>query len=142
MNPDSIDWTAFSQNNFPVTMRQREGSDNALGLLKFMFDNPYAVYLHDTNAKGLFKSNYRAFSHGCIRLEKAEALAHYLLSMDINGRSKTLETALQQQQRLSIDLPGPVPIVVRYFTCEVRDGKLYQYNDIYSLDKELLSALY
>jgi murein L,D-transpeptidase YcbB/YkuD len=142
LDPDTIDWSSFSENNFPFTMRQSEGPDNALGLLKFMFDNPYAVYLHDTNAKGLFKGNYRAHSHGCIRLEKAEALAHYLIVMEPDGKSEALETALQQQQRLSIDLPLPVPIEVRYFTCEVRGGKFYRYDDIYSLDKQLASVLY
>jgi murein L,D-transpeptidase YcbB/YkuD len=142
INPDSINWTSLNENNFPFTMRQSEGPDNALGLVKFVFDNPYAVYLHDTNVKGLFKSNYRAYSHGCIRLEKAEALAHFLITMDVDGRSEMLETALQQQRRLSIDLSQEVPIEVTYFTCEVKGGKFYRYNDVYSLDNQLASLLY
>jgi hypothetical protein len=142
LNADSIDWLSYSADYFPVVMRQREGPDNALGLLKFVFDNPYAVYLHDTNARNLFKSTYRAYSHGCIRLEKAEELAHFLVTGDLAMRSSTLDSAMQLEQRLSIEVKRPVPIEITYYTCEVRDGRFLRYHDEYGLDAVLASALY
>jgi murein L,D-transpeptidase YcbB/YkuD len=71
LNPDSINWAKYHKNYFPIVLRQREGEENSLGIIKFVFDNPYAIYVHDTNAKKLFRSSTRAFSHGCIRMEKA-----------------------------------------------------------------------
>ncbi len=55
-NLSSIEWKKYNRNNFPFTLRQREGTENSLGIVKFIFDNPYAVFLHDTNAKRLFKN--------------------------------------------------------------------------------------
>ncbi len=139
---DSIPWSKFSRNYFPVTLRQREGPDNSLGVLKFVFDNPYAVYLHDTNAKHLFNSGYRAFSHGCIRMEKATELAHYLVTGSVNKRSSVIDGYLNRKKRYTMKLPSRIPIYVRYFTCEFRNNVFFQYNDIYGLDKKLIDQLY
>lgn len=138
----AIDWTKLTANNFPYTLRQREGSENSLGIIKFVFDNPYAVFLHDTNAKRLFKNKMRAYSHGCIRLEKAFEFAHYL----VDGRSKisaqTLDKYLKDEKRITISLLPAVPIHIRYFTCEVRDGELKFYDDIYNKDRTIIRKLY
>lgn len=142
MHPDSIDWAALNKNNFPYRLRQREGADNSLGVLKFEFDNPYAVFLHDTNAKRLFQNKTRAFSHGCIRMEKALELAHYLVTDSIGGRSRMLEKYLHERVRHTIDVARPLPIYVRYITAEVIDGSLYLYNDLYKEDKVLAERMY
>src|SRR5690606_24036460 len=97
LQADSIDWESFSKSYFPVSLRQREGQENALGIIKFVFDNPYAVFLHDTNAKRLFRSRVRAFSHGCIRMEKAVELAHYLVTGDPGKKSKYVERFLKEE---------------------------------------------
>jgi len=139
---DSIDWMKFNKNNFPVSLRQREGRENSLGIIKFVFDNPYAVFLHDTNAKSLFNRKVRMYSHGCIRMEKAYELAHYLLTREPTGRSDVLDKYLAKRERRTINLPKPIPIYVRYFTCEVINGMLYRYADVYDMDRNLWDRLY
>jgi hypothetical protein len=134
LNPDSVDWTKFNKDYFPVILRQREGEENSLGIIKFMFDNPYAVYLHDTNARRLFRKSKRAFSHGCIRVEKAIELAHYLQTSDVKRKSIVVEKYLQEKQRHTVNLRNPIPIYIRYFTAEVSQGKFAQYEDIYEKD--------
>lgn len=104
LNPASISWSTFNKNNFPVSLRQREGSVNSLGLVKFVFDNPYQVYLHDTNARGLFNNKNRALSHGCIRVENAIALAHLLVTGAPGKKSSEVEHYLQKRERHYINL--------------------------------------
>lgn len=142
LNADSVEWTKFSQNYFPVSLRQREGAENALGVIKFVFDNPYAVFLHDTNAKRLFKSKVRAFSHGCIRMEKAVDLSHYLVTGSLNKKSKNVETFLKEETRHCVELRKPIPIFVRYFTCEFDNGRVKYYQDIYRKDSSITDRLY
>lgn len=142
LNPDSVDWKAFNSNHFPVLLRQREGPENSLGVLKFVFDNRYAVFLHDTNAPRLFRNSSRAFSHGCIRMEQARRFAHYLLTGDPDQKSPMLEKLLRQATRHYVDIPTPIPIYVRYFTAEVRNGRLYMYNDLYKKDRLVSDRLY
>lgn len=142
LRADSLDWKSFSKGYFPVSLRQRKGEANALGVLKFVFDNPYAVFLHDTNAKRLFRSNVRAFSHGCIRMEKAVELAHYLVTGDRKQRSRYVERFLEEEARHWIELKKPIPIYVRYYTCVSNNGQLTYYGDIYQKDSAVGSQLY
>ncbi len=141
-DPSTIDWKKLTPNNFPYTLRQREGTENSLGVLKFVFDNPYAVFVHDTNAKRLFNNKMRALSHGCIRLEKAYEFALYL----IGGRSKikgeTLDKYIKTERKATVNLMPSVPIHIRYYTCELKGGKLIVYDDIYRLDQQLFARLY
>jgi L,D-transpeptidase YcbB len=140
LRPDSIPWEDFDEDYFPVTLRQREGSENSLGVLKFIFDNPFAIFLHDTNAKKLFRKKDRALSHGCIRVDKANKLAHYLITGSPNRRSVLLDNFLNAKERHSISIPTPVPIYIRYFTCEaMKDGVLFL-EDIYKKDQALIDA--
>jgi murein L,D-transpeptidase YcbB/YkuD len=142
-NPKTIDWKRYNEDNFPFTLRQREGKENSLGIIKFVFDNPYAIFLHDTNAKKLFKHKVRAYSHGCIRLEKAVEFAHYLVGGNRSAVSaKTLNKFLGDQKRQTITLNQSIPIHIRYLTCEVRDGKLFFYPDIYKKDVNLVNIIY
>jgi L,D-transpeptidase YcbB len=139
----SINWNQYNANNFPFVLRQREGTENSLGIIKFVFDNPHAVFLHDTNAKKLFRNDIRAYSHGCIRLEKAFQLAHYLIG---GGRtaisSQSLDKYLNLEKRITISLKQPVPIHIRYFTCTVTNGQLHFYPDIYKKDNVLIKTIY
>ena len=143
LNPDSVEWQKFNENNFPVILRQREGPENSLGVIKFQFDNPYAVFVHDTNAPRLFRNKVRAFSHGCIRMEKATTLGHYLLTGDPRKKSPLLANYLAQKLRHTVDLPHPIPIHIRYFTAVADDtGKVVVHDDIYGKDVELIERLY
>lgn len=139
----TIDWKQYAAANFPFTLRQREGEENSLGVLKFVFDNPYAVYVHDTNSKRLFQHKNRAYSHGCIRLEKAREFAHYLIE---DGRSRvphtTVDKYLAEQKRTTVSLLKAVPIHIRYFTADVKNGKLEVYNDVYKKDRVMIQRLY
>ena len=143
LDPDSVAWSTFSKNYFPVSLRQREGTENSLGIVKFVFDNPYAVFLHDTNARRLFNSNVRAYSHGCIRVEAAVKLSHYLLTGDVQAHSSLFNRYLKEKVRHTINFPSSVPIHIRYFTVAVEeDGSLVFYKDLYKRDDPLVKAIY
>jgi L,D-transpeptidase YcbB len=135
LNAETINWSKYHKNYFPVSLRQREGEENSLGIIKFVFDNPHAVYLHDTNAKRLFSSSRRAFSHGCIRTERAIELAHYLITGRLNQKSEGVQKYIGEKQRHTMNLKTPMPIYIRYFTAEVVDGELLLYDDVYQRDQ-------
>ena len=82
VDPHTIDWSTLSKKKFPYLLRQKEGDLNSLGVIKFNFPNKYAVYLHDTNARSLFSRSQRAISHGCVRVQEWEELAHFLVRND------------------------------------------------------------
>lgn len=143
LDPSQINWKAYNKNNFPYILRQREGADNSLGILKFTFSNRYAVYLHDTNAPRLFHREMRALSHGCIRMEKATDLAYYLVREDsIYCSPDDLEQYLGFNRRHEIDLVAPIPIYTRYFTAVYQNGSIHTFNDIYGKDVVLKKMLY
>ncbi|MCD9015140.1 L,D-transpeptidase family protein [Parachryseolinea silvisoli] len=139
---DSLAWSKFNKQNFPVRLRQREGNDNALGIVKFEFDNPYGIYLHDTNARGLFRKSKRAFSHGCIRMEKAVDFSHYLVTGNCSDRSAQLDWYYSEATKHVVQLKQPIPIYVRYFTCTARDGRVAYYPDLYRKDLKLHRKFY
>ncbi len=142
LSPDSVPWPTFHQDYFPVSLRQREGTENSLGLVKFIFDNPYAVYLHDTNAKRSFSYRIRALSHGCVRVERAMDLAHYLYLGRNGVRSRTIERYVDQKKRTTINLSQPIPLYIRYYTCEFLHNQLHIYPDVYQVDQRLISDFY
>lgn len=140
---DTIQWHLYSVDRFPFTLRQREGSENSMGIIKFDFANRYGVYLHDTNSKRLYALARRDFSHGCVRVEKAVSLAHYLVREDdIYVSPDDLDQYLSLQQRLKIDLRKPIPLKLTYFTADVRDGVPMFYEDIYKKDSVMMRALH
>jgi murein L,D-transpeptidase YcbB/YkuD len=123
--------------------RQSSGCDNALGAIVFRFSNKFDVFLHDTPEKQLFKREERALSHGCIRVEDAEKLAALLLKNDLNeSKIPAMQKAVRDYKTQNFVLKTPVPIKVTYLTCEVKEGVLITYKDIYDLDKSLEMALY
>ena len=97
LDPQTIQWEAYSKHRFPFRLRQEPGEKNALGRIKFMFPNQFAVYLHDTPQKSYFARAQRDFSSGCIRLEDARALAGYLLADTPNWLPETLNKNLEQK---------------------------------------------
>jgi L,D-transpeptidase YcbB len=138
----AIDWTSYSAANMPYTFRQREGVDNALGIVKFNFDNPYSVYLHDTNTKKLFENSMRALSHGCIRVEKALELAHYLIRNDsLYNPPGLLDSYFARQQKKEVPLQAPMPLYIRYITAWQQGDSLVFYPDLYRKDEKMIRAL-
>ncbi|AZA51801.1 L,D-transpeptidase family protein [Chryseobacterium sp. G0201] len=126
------------QNPHRYSVRQSSGCDNALGAVVFRFDNSYGVYLHDTSQKQLFKKDDRALSHGCIRVENAKELASLILKYDHSEHKiPVLENAMAEYQRKDFVLKQPVPIIITYLTCLIKDGKPVLYKDIYHFDDSL-----
>jgi murein L,D-transpeptidase YcbB/YkuD len=123
--------------------RQSSGCDNSLGLIVFRFHNFYDVYLHDTPEQQLFAKPERAFSHSCVRVEQAEKLAELLLTNDgATNKIPSMRQAIKVYKTKNFSLKQPVPIKITYLTCEVKEGLLINYKDIYNLDKSLEMALY
>ncbi len=132
----------FQKNPFPYVLQQRAGDDNALGKIKILMPNRFAVYMHDTQSKHLFAKTDRAYSHGCIRLSEPLLLGKLLLQLD----GKTEEEAqqiLDKKKTTRIKLQDTTPTHISYFTAWVDDeGKLHTRKDIYKHNDRLLSGLY
>lgn len=138
IDPASIDWSKIKPSTFSYQIRQRQGDDNSLGILKFNFKNKYSVYLHDTNARWLFSKTSRALSHGCVRVQNWRQLVDYLVSGEPDRYpSDSLQNWLSRGQKKTISGFESLPIFIRYFTCEAIDGDLVFYDDIYGQDKLL-----
>ncbi len=136
--PSKINWSKLSKNKFPYLIKQRQGDDNSLGVLKFNFRNKYAVYLHDTNARWLFSKSSRALSHGCIRVQDWEELAHFLVRNDsIKYHPDTLTSWIVREEKHVVSGFNRVPLFIRYFTCEGKNGRVKFYEDVYAEDKIL-----
>jgi murein L,D-transpeptidase YcbB/YkuD len=119
-------------------IRQRPGPKNSLGFVKFLFPNDFNIYLHDTPNHELFDKDVRAFSHGCIRVEKPSELAQWVLGWDA---SKVDEAMRDGPDNRSVKLPKKIPVYISYSTAYVRDGQLYFGNDLYHRDDNLVKAL-
>lgn len=118
-------------------VRQRPGPKNALGFVKFLFPNDYNIYLHDTPNHDLFNKDVRAFSHGCIRVEKPDELAEWVLGWDA-GR---VEAAMHGADNHTVTLPKKIPVYIVYFTSFVQDGHLNFGNDLYDRDSKLVAEM-
>jgi len=125
-----------------VRWRQPPGPRNALGRVKLVMGNPYAIYLHDTNAKHLFDTKARAYSHGCIRTEDAVGFAQTLLEGTDWDRGK-IDQVLASGKTSQASLSTPIPVYIAYFTvAATSDGPGYvSYKDIYGRDTPVLTAL-
>jgi len=133
MRPSSMNWNSLDIND--ITIIQSAGSQNALGQLKFIFANPYNIYLHDTPIKSLFTHPVRTYSHGCVRVQYPEILASYLLSTDWEKRVPITKLLNKNTNNKTIYLPKPVPIILGYFTCWIdTEGQLQFRQDIYGQD--------
>jgi murein L,D-transpeptidase YcbB/YkuD len=133
VNASSIKWSSLSRNYFPYVLRQSTGCDNSLGLIKLNFYNPFTVYLHDTPAKSLFDLKERYFSHGCMRLQKAEEVGHYVLKNNaIAIDTLTERGCLKNQSPITVAATEAIPIFVLYQTAWIDSaGAVKFYKDIY-----------
>ncbi len=127
--------------SFPYMVRQDPGPSNALGRVKIMFPNPYLVYLHDTPSKSLFERDRRAFSSGCVRVDRPFELVELLLAPDPRWTRETIAAALATDQTRTIRLPAPVPILILYWTIDRGDTGILFKPDPYGRDPRLLKAL-
>jgi len=138
LDPSQIDLS----NPEAYRFRQRPGTSNSLGLVKFMFPNQYNVYLHDTPADSLFARATRSFSHGCVRLEQPEALATYLLSDQPAWTSERIQEAMHAEEETIVKLRQPLPVYLGYWTARVSpDGVVQFRRDVYGVDARQRSML-
>ncbi|MGF2414152.1 MAG: L,D-transpeptidase family protein, partial [Ferruginibacter sp.] len=140
---NNVNWSKYTK-GIPYKVMQNSGDNNALGIFKFNFNNPYAVYLHDTNQRYLFKNSSRALSHGCVRVQEWQKLAFYIARNDsmnvkepdsLKYNTDSLKNWIAQKERHRVDVKNKIPIYIRYFSCEGKDGKIKFYDDIYGEDK-------
>jgi L,D-transpeptidase YcbB len=140
VDPAAIDWASATARNFPYMIRQEPGPDNALGRVKFMFPNPYHVYMHDTPARQLFARAERAFSSGCIRLEQPFELVRILLAGS-EWDDAAIERVLASGRTRVVNLPQPISVLLLYGTVVPEGGQVHFAADVYRRDKALLAAL-
>lgn len=138
IDPASIDWSR----GFPYMVRQDPGPGNALGRVKFMFPNKYAVYLHDTPSKSLFDRTERAFSSGCIRIDKPFEFAELLLDDPQQWGQEAIRKVIDSKQTRSVSLPQPITVLLLYWTVNFdADGHVIFKQDIYDRDAAVVSGL-
>ncbi|HEY1604800.1 MAG TPA: L,D-transpeptidase family protein [Allosphingosinicella sp.] len=125
-----------------VRYRQPPGPHNALGRMKLVMGNPYAIYLHDTNAKNLFNAQARAYSHGCVRTEDAVGFAETLLQGTDWDHEKIYGT-VASGKTVQANLATPIPVYIVYFTIAATPDSpgYYSYKDMYGRDKPVVAAL-
>ena len=139
VDPTSIN---FQQDGMRYTFRQKPGTQNALGRVKFMFLNKYSVYIHDTPTKELFARDERSFSSGCIRIEKPFELAKILLSDMPDWTEEKIKQAMNSTSEQTVVLKTPVGVHLYYLTAWVNTQGAIQFrNDIYYRDSEVYDAL-
>ena len=132
LDPKTVDWRAGANGSLNVRVRQRPGPANSMGEVQCGFPNAQDIYLHDTPVKALFSEDDRDLSHGCIRLENAEALARWMMGRSPEARS--------DQPELNVALPTPVPIYITYLTAQAHDGQLSFVDDIYGRDAQAMQV--
>ncbi|WP_291143475.1 L,D-transpeptidase family protein [Flavobacterium sp. UBA7680] len=124
-------------------VRQKPGGSNALGLVKFMFPNSHNIYLHDSPSKSFFNMDKRAFSHGCVRVEKARDLAIAIMEKQANWNSSKVDAAMHLGKENTYVLENKIPVYIAYFTAWADgSGNIAFYDDLYNRDNALAAVLF
>jgi murein L,D-transpeptidase YcbB/YkuD len=142
VDPRDVPWERVAEDTFPYIVRQDAGKLNPLGQIKFMCPNEYDVYLHDSNAPGLFGRPRRAFSHGCVRVGRPMDLAAFVLG-DTSSQLALIRDSLLVTHEHRLLRPGhAVPVHVLYRTAWVDSaGRVNFRPDLYGYDARLDSFL-
>jgi murein L,D-transpeptidase YcbB/YkuD len=141
VNASTVDWSSVPAGKFPFAVRQRPGAGNALGNIKFLFPNSMDIYLHDTPSKSLFARDFRAFSHGCVRVQNPMDFADALLKYEPGLTSSKLQSMFGPAERW-VPLKTHVPVHLAYFTLRVDpDGTIRSFGDVYGHNKKLIKLL-
>lgn len=133
LRPEEVNWDYYDLNNFNLMLVQEPGPENELGRIKFMFPNEYLVYIHDTPARELFTYNDRAFSSGCIRVEKPIDLALYCLKDQLGWDLNRILSVIDGGEPVEVYLEENIPVVIVYWTAWVDESGLVHFRkDIYN----------
>ncbi|KYG62756.1 hypothetical protein AZI87_15865 [Bdellovibrio bacteriovorus] len=149
VDPSTIDWKNMTARNFVYYIRQLPGPENALGVVKFPLQNPWAIYMHDTNEKNLFAESKRHRSSGCVRLEQPLELAAYLLQdqpgwslYDIQNYVPLNDNYIPGEIDKKVTLKKPMPVYFMYLTVEKgEDGSMRFIDDVYGQDTRVSKAI-
>lgn len=143
IKPSTVNWYKADIRNYDVF--QPSGPGNALGEMKFTFPNKHMVYLHDTQSKGLFSSEQRTFSHGCVRVRNPQRLAEVLLDIDKGWTPEEVTQLVKVKgnpEENAVDLNDHIPVHLTYFTARVdEDGDVITSKDVYGHEKRITQAL-
>lgn len=136
IDPFDVDWYQYDgEKNLPYSFVKQPGAGNPLGRVKFMFPNKYAVYMHDTNEKGLFKRSIRAYSHGCIRLQHPQKMLEFVAQNYMDKSYDELQKMMKDKENESLQLQERIPVYIRYYTAWVNEDGVNFRKDIYGYDK-------
>ena len=142
VDPLDVDWKSMRAGALQHRFVQQPGPSNALGRLRFTLHNEFGIFLHDTPAKKLFRTPVRTYSHGCIRVGDAAALAEFVLNGDPDWPPAAIDAAMNGTETKRIDLARPLHIEVVYLTAWVDDDGIVQFrSDTYGRDPPLAIAL-
>jgi murein L,D-transpeptidase YcbB/YkuD len=135
--------TARRVRNGSVSVRQKPGTSNALGLVKFLFPNDNNVYLHSTPSQSLFARSRRDFSHGCIRVEDPVTLAEWTLRGQDEWSKKKIQAAIDgKKDDLYVKIQRPINVTIMYATASATaNGEVHFFEDIYGHDTQLAKVL-
>ena len=134
IDPATVSWDDPEELK-ALAFRQKPGAKNALGHVKFLFPNPYDVYLHDTPADALFGRPGRAFSHGCVRVEQPEALAKWVLKDSPEWTDEKILEAMHADEEEHVKLKQDIPVHIVYFTAWADEaGAVRLVPDVYGYD--------
>jgi L,D-transpeptidase YcbB len=142
VDPAAIDWSRYHSGHIPYTLRQDPGPKNALGRVKLMFPNPYFVYLHDTPSQPLFDRAERAFSSGCVRVERALELAALVLDEPQRWNTQSIDAVIAGGKLQNVSLREKIPVLLAYWTAWVDAGGHMNFrHDLYGQDAKWAAAL-
>jgi L,D-transpeptidase YcbB len=143
IDPEEEDWNSEDLDPTQYAMVENPGEKNSLGEVKFMMPNDFNIYLHDTPADNLFKKRKRAYSHGCIRLERPVEFAKYLLNFNKDSwNDEKITAAMAESEPKTVNLEKKFPVQIDYRTVWVDDDGLVNFReDLYGHDKRQLALL-
>jgi len=141
VNPYKVNWHKYGRRLPPYKFMQSPGIHNALGKVKYLFPNKYSVYMHDTNEPYLFVKDYRALSHGCIRLNKPFELLDTFAKIEPNIDAEKSKAILKNNKKTPYRLKKTIPVDIIYLTAVVNtDGTVVFSDDVYGYDQMQLDT--
>jgi len=141
VNPYKVNWHKYGRKLPPYRFMQSPGEQNALGKVKYLFPNKYAVYMHDTNQRYLFSKDFRALSHGCVRLHKPFDLLETFSQIEPNIDYERSKEILDENKKTPYRLKQTIPVDIVYLTAlAMKDGTVIFADDVYGYDKMQLAV--
>ena len=143
IDPLSVDWTKVTWDEAKnLTMVQQPGATNPLGRVRILMPNNYNIYLHDTNDRNVFVRNNRTLSSGCIRVEKPEELANFILDDNTGWSTAEMQAIFDSEKMRDVRAQAQIPVYLVYNTIwETDGGKIIYGYDLYGLDDQLMGVI-